>query len=280
VADDAPHHHRISIRGLSLQIHSQGSGPTLLYLHPGDGLSKSMPLMRCLANDFRVVAPSPPGFDGSDPPHAYRTVDDLSYVVLDVMDELQQRDVVLVGASFGAWLAAEVAIKSQERIAKLVLINPVGIKFGEADNQDIADIFYHSHRDVRRLLYSDGKPDEVDYGPIASDVVATMVRNRETLTWFAWSPLLNNPRLRARLHRIRVPTLLLRAANDRVVTERYSRSYADAIPGSRLDVIPDAGHYVHDEQPEELAKRITSFVKEQRERTDTVAPRRVEEPLP
>jgi pimeloyl-ACP methyl ester carboxylesterase len=277
MANDAPLESSLTLQGISLQIHAQGRGPTLLYLHPGDGLSKSMALMRCLAQDFRVIAPSPPGFDGSGPPHAYRTVDDLSYLLLDVMDELGLQDVVLVGVSFGAWLAAEIAVKGQERISKVVLINPVGIKFGKADNEDIADIFYHSHRDVRRLLYADGKPDDNDYGPVSSDVVATMVRNRESLTWFAWSPLLNNPRLRSRLHRIRVPTLLLRGSNDRVVTERYTKSYADAISGARPEFVQDAGHYVHDERPEELAKRITSFVREESKSASGLAPRSVKE---
>jgi pimeloyl-ACP methyl ester carboxylesterase len=256
---------RVVVQRTSLELCSEGRGSTLLYLHAGDGLGKSARLIRGLANDFHVIAPSPPGFDSSDPVDGYRTVDDLSYVMLDVLEALSLRDVVLVGSSFGAWLAAEVAVKSQERIAKLVLINPVGIKFGEADNQDIADIFYQTHRDVRRLLYSDGMPDDSDYSSTAVGEVTAMVRNRESLTWFGWSPLLNNPRLRSRLHRIRVPTLILRAANDRVITERYSRSYADAIPGSNIEIVPNAGHYIHDEQPEALAKRIALFVGETRE---------------
>ena len=170
---------RLIVQQTSLELCSEGEGPTLLYLHAGDGLDKSARLIRGLANDFHVIAPSPPGFDLSDPVDGYRTVDDLSYVMLDVLEALSLRDVILVGASFGAWLAAEIAVKSQERIAKLVLVNPVGIKFGEADNQDIADIFYHTHRDVRRLLYSDGKPDDSDYSGTAVDQVTAMVRNRE-----------------------------------------------------------------------------------------------------
>ena len=250
---------RLIVQQTSLELCSEGEGPTLLYLHAGDGLGQSVRLIRGLANDFHVIAPSPPGFDSSDPVDGYRTVDDLSYVMLDVLEALSLRDVILVGASFGAWLAAEIAVKSQERIAKLVLVNPVGIKFGEPDNRDIADIFYQTHRDVRRLLYSDGKPDDSDYSGTAVDQVTAMVRNRESLTWFGWSPLLNNPRLRSRLHRIHVPTLILRAVNDRVVTERYTRSYADAISGSKIELVPDAGHYVHDEQPDALVRRIALF---------------------
>jgi pimeloyl-ACP methyl ester carboxylesterase len=256
---------RIVVQRTSLELCSEGQGPALLYLHAGDGLSKSGRLIGGLANDFHVIAPSPPGFDSSDPVDGYRTVDDLSYVMLDVMEALSLRNVVLVGSSFGAWLAAEIAVKNQERIAKLVLINPVGIKFGEADNQDTADIFYQTHRDVRRLLYSDGKTDESDYSGAAVDEITAMVRNRESLTWFGWSPLLNNPRLRSRLHRIRVPTLILRAADDRVITERYTRSYADAIPGSKIEMVPNAGHYVHDEQPEALVRRIALFAAQSRD---------------
>lgn len=236
-----------------------GSGPTLVYLHAGDGLAKSENLIRCLARDFQVIALSPPGFDASDPIAGYRTVDDLSYLMLDLFEVLALRDVLLVGASFGAWLAAELAAKTVERLSKLVLINPVGIDPGAPDNQDICDIFYQTHRDVRRVLYADGQPDTNDYSSIAADEVATLVRNRESLAWFCWSPLLNNPALRSRLHRIPIPTLIVRGANDRVVPEAYSRAFLESIPAAQLRIVSNAGHYMHDEVPEILATEICDF---------------------
>ena len=69
------------------------------------------------------------------------TIDDLAYLYLDLLDTLNLRDVVVVGVSLGGWIAAEMAVKSTERIAALVLANAVGIKPGDRETRDIADIY-------------------------------------------------------------------------------------------------------------------------------------------
>jgi pimeloyl-ACP methyl ester carboxylesterase len=275
-----PFRERHLICRTTLDICTAGTGPTLVYLHAGDGLAKSANLIRCLAADFRVVAASPPGFDGSDPVDGYRTVDDLSYLMLDLLDTLALRDVILVGTSFGAWLAAEIAVKTVERLSRLVLINPVGIQYGTPDNQDICDIFYETHRDVRRVLYADGKPDTNDYSKVPADEVTALVRNRESLAWFCWSPLLNNPALRSRLHRIQVPTLIVRGENDRVVPEAYSRAFAESIPAAQLRNLSNAGHYMHDEVPEILAAEICDFAGRSNARDASSGSAQTEEVLP
>ena len=72
------------------------------------------------------------------------------------------------------------------------------------------------------------------------------------------SPL--NYRLRSRLHRIRVPTLLLWGAGDRILSEPYGRAYCAGIPAARFELIERAGHFPHLEQPELFADRIFAFV--------------------
>ena len=69
-----------------------------------------------------------------------RTIDDLAYFYLDLIDQIDH-DTVVVGVSLGAWIAAEIAVKSTRRISHLVLANAVGIKVGGRETRDIADIF-------------------------------------------------------------------------------------------------------------------------------------------
>ena len=45
-----------------------------------------------------------------------------------------------------------------------------------------------------------------------------VARNREADARFAWSPYMHNPKLKGRLHRIRMPTLLLWGTADRILT--------------------------------------------------------------
>jgi pimeloyl-ACP methyl ester carboxylesterase len=73
---------------------------------------------------------------------------------------------------------------------------------------------------------------------------------------------MHNPQLRRRLHRINVPTLMLRGASDGLVSAEYARAYAKSIPGARLETIERAGHVIQLEQPQELADRIVRFIAE------------------
>ena len=48
---------------------------------------------------------------------------------------------ILAGASFGGWVALEMAVRAPERFAKLVLLGTVGVKLGGREDRDFADIF-------------------------------------------------------------------------------------------------------------------------------------------
>ena len=57
-----------------------------------------------------------------------------------------------------------------------------------------------------------------------------MARNAESFARFCWEPYMHNPKLRHRLHRIKVPTLLIWGENDGIVTPQYGAAYRDLIP--------------------------------------------------
>jgi len=84
-------------------------------------------------------------------------------------------------------------------------------------------------------------------------------RNRESAALFGWSPYMNNPKLKGRLHRVRMPTLVLWGDSDRIVTPAYGKQYAGLIPGASFEPIPHAGHFPHIEQPLAVAAKIAAF---------------------
>jgi pimeloyl-ACP methyl ester carboxylesterase len=59
---------------------------------------------------------------------------------------------------------------------------------------------------------------------------------------------------------IRVPTLVICGDKDIMTPVKYSRYLADHIPGSRITIIPDAGHPVMLEKPDEVNKAIDRFL--------------------
>ncbi|MGA7490108.1 MAG: alpha/beta fold hydrolase [Xanthobacteraceae bacterium] len=248
------------LAGVRIELVERGSGRPLLLLHPAIGIKSTDRVIDALARSFRALAPSHPGFGRSELPAAMTTVDDLAYFYLDVLDALDLRDVVLVGLSFGGWIAAEIAIKSTQRISHLVLADAVGIKLGDREHRDIADIFALKQSDVDRLAYHDPAAAAVDHTAISDDDALIMFRNREAAALFAWSPYMYDPKLAGRLHRIRVPTLVLWGASDRIASPDYGRAYSRLIAGAQFELIEQAGHYPHLERPDPFAQRIVDFV--------------------
>ena len=252
---------QLSIHGVPLVVLDSGSGRPILVLHGEQGFDPGDTFLSLLAGHGRIIAPVHPGFGHSVDVEAIDTIDDLSYLYLDLLDELDLRDVVLVGISLGGWLAAEMAVKCSERLAKIVLVSPTGIKIGDRETRDIPDIFALPPDEVARLQYHDPGLAEVDYSRLSDTALRAIARNREATALYVWEPYFHNPKLLQRLHRMSVPTLLVWGASDRfLVPEYYGAAYRGAIPGARLEMIEQAGHWPHIEQPQALVEQISRFL--------------------
>ena len=250
----------ITVSGIQIEMIERGHGQPLLLLHPGIGIEADAPVLERLATRSRLLVPTHPGFGRSEAPKAFDRIDDLAYFYLDLLEELDLRDVAVVGVSLGGWIAAEIAIKSTARISHLVLANPVGIKVGGREHRDIADIFAISEDDFLKLAYCDPVAGKRDYKAMPDADVKAVARNLEATARYAWSPYMHDPKLKQRLHRIRIPTLVLWGAADKLIDESYGRAYCDAIPGARFEPIERAGHFPHVEQPQEFADKIFAFI--------------------
>ena len=253
----------ITVNGIKVEAIEKGRGRPLLFLHPGIGLDPNAAVIDKLAEHARVIAPSHPGFGNSEQPKSFTTVDDLAYFYLDLLDELDLKDTIVVGVSLGAWIATEIAVKSTARLSHLVLANAVGIKVGARDTRDILDIFAITEPELNKLAYFDPKLAERDYKAMAEADVRIVARNREATARYGWSPYMHDPKLKGRLHRIRIPTLFLWGTADRILTEDYGRAYCAAIPGARFETIERAGHYPHIEQPDAFARAVFGFTQGQ-----------------
>ena len=252
-----------TVGGVPLEVLERGQGRPLLWLHGEEGPAPRAPFLDLLAVHGRVLAPSHPGFGHSPDTGSIDTVDDLAYLYLDLLAAEEARDAVVIGASLGGWIAAEMAVKCTDRLAGLVLVAPLGIKVGDRETRDIPDIFALHPDEVARLQYADPARGAIDYTALADDEVTVIVRNREATALYAWEPYFHDPKLPQRLHRVTVPTLLLWGAADRFVSaDYYGAAYRGAIPGATLETIDRAGHFPHLEEPEALVERIRAFLRE------------------
>jgi pimeloyl-ACP methyl ester carboxylesterase len=248
------------VEGTRIDVIERGVGRPVIFLHAENGIDPAMAAIEELAKSARVIAPTHPGFGGSELPRGMCTVDDLSYFYLDVLDQLDLHDVMLVGVSFGAWIAAEIAVKSTMRLSRLVMANAVGVKIGNRETRDIADIFALTEQDYLEIAYCDPNVGRRDYKSLPEGEARAAARAREATARFAWNPYFHNPRLKSRLHRIRIPTLFLWGVHDRMVGEAYGRAYGALVPGAQFETIAHAGHFPHQEQPVEFAERVLAFM--------------------
>lgn len=249
---------RIDIGEIPLEILVQGDGPPLLFLHGGDYAAQNRPFLDRLATQFRVVAPRHPGFGTSPRPNWMRSIGDIAYVHLDLIERLALDGVTVVGSSFGGWVAMELAIRSAARLSRLVLIDSLGVKFGGRDEAEIADVYALPADEVVRRTFAD-LANAPDYDQMSEAQVEDVARDREAAVLYGWRPYMHNPCLRHWLHRIKIPTLVLWGERDGITAPAYGEKLAKAIPGARFATIAAAGHYPQIEQPGAVADVIASF---------------------
>ncbi len=252
---------KLTVAGIDLELHEQGTGRPLLFLHAGEGLHPERPWLEHLAKTFRVIAPCHPGWGGSSLPDWFGSVDDIAYLYLDLADKLDLKDAVLVGNSFGGWIAAEMLVRSQSRFSKVVLADPLGIKVSGRNNRDIADMHAMARADYMKAAWADPVKGAIDYTKIPETELAAVVRGREALALFGWKPYMHNPRLKNWLHRITVPALVLWGEQDKIVSKAYCEAWAKALSNAKFETIAKAGHYPQWEQPAAFAEKVVMFAK-------------------
>ena len=249
----------IAVKGTNIRLLRGGSAaaPPLVFLHGAGGHTGWMGFLDELARDFRVFAPEHPGFGRSDDPPWLDEVGDLAYFYLDFLEALRLDRVHLIGTSLGGWIAAELAVRSQARLASLTLVGAVGILAG---GQPIGDIFRMPNEENLRRFYADPERAARRLGDMAKVDANLLVKNRTTVTRLAYRPRFHNPGLAKWLHRIALPTLLVWGDQDGLVPPEFGAAYHAAIPGSRLVVLENAGHAPFDEQKDAFLAAFRDFL--------------------
>jgi pimeloyl-ACP methyl ester carboxylesterase len=243
----------LPVGGGEIQLHRGGEGPPLLFLHAAGG-GGWFPLHEHLSRRFEVWAPDHPGFSASDVLEDVEGVDDLVYHYLDLLDRFELEAPVVFGHSLGGWVAAELAVHSPERVSRLVLASPVGLRIPD---QMPADLFLMTPEELVEALCVDPAAAPFPEEPTVDDILQ-VYKDMSAFARYAWAPFVNNPKLERRLHRITAPTLVIWPDGDRTVPRIHAERYAERIPDARLEIVPGCGHAFF-ERPDALAERIIAF---------------------
>jgi pimeloyl-ACP methyl ester carboxylesterase len=251
------------ISGRRWQVFTGGEGPDVLWLHGLRGVDPADPLLAALQTRHRVTAPVAPGFNDLDELSKIDNIHELALDYDDLIDALALEGFVLLGHSFGAMIAAEIAAHFPGRAERLVLLAPFGLW---NDAYPVADIFAMPYAQIDDSLWHEPAARERFARQASTDadvktVAAQTVRLAQSLTAvtkFVWP--IPDRGLRRRLPRIACPALVLLGAEDKVISPRYANDFKAGLRRGRIEVVPGAGHMLPYEKPQRVLDLVEHFL--------------------
>ena len=234
-----------------------GAGSALLLIHgANDQAGTWSKVASALASRHRVIVPDLPGHGDSEPAQGPLDVGDL----VSGLDAVLQAEsaggrVAIAGNSLGGFLALVLATRHPGRVSNVVLVNGAALR--ERHPEAAALLLPKTRADARRAFAAILSPSAP---PVRAFVLDDLVRRVPT------SPLarlmaapessIDPFALEDRLASLGIPVSLIWGEEDRVLTADYARRVADAIPGSRLTMLPRCGHLPQRECPGPLTTAL------------------------
>jgi proline iminopeptidase len=148
---------------------------------------------------------------------------------------------ILIGHSWGGFLASLYAAEFLEHVQALILVSPAAALVMPQDDEKFA-MYYLSVVDIP----SDG-----------------MIQHGEPGGWMSWGMYTSMGQrhdYRAVLKQVSAPVLVLHGAND-LQSEAASRQCADLFPNARFVVLPNASHFAFEQQPQAFDQVVGDFLK-------------------
>lgn len=234
----------------------RGAGPAILLLHGGGGRGTVAGLANVLAEQARVITPTHPGFDGSPRVNDVATIGDLAALYVRLLEDLDLTNVLIVGSSFGGWIASEMSLRAPDQIRGLVLIDAVGI---EAPGEMIVDVFALPPQQIAQFAFHDPEAILSRAPAPSAEQQALQAGNLASLKAYDQGLRMQDPALRERLNSVSAPALVIWGESDRVAPPSYGRAFAAAFPRGRFELVANAGHLPQIEQPARVFDLIARF---------------------
>jgi len=254
----APTGQVIEVTGVATGLLRQGQGKPVLFIHGANGVGAWLPFFENLSQNYDLLIPDHPGFGRSDDPSWIRSVPDIAFFYLDMLEQLDLRDVHLVGTSMGGWIASEMAIRNDRRIASLTIVGPAGIR---VKGEPFGDIFMWSPEEATRNIFLNQEiADRLLSVKPTEEQLDVMMKNRFAVTKYGWQPRMYNPDLEKWLHRVKVPTFIGWGREDKIVPSSYAARWKQRIPHARVTVYDNCGHLPHIEASDALFADVKTFI--------------------
>ncbi|HET8645815.1 MAG TPA: alpha/beta fold hydrolase [Vicinamibacteria bacterium] len=255
------------IGGGELSFEVRGQGPPLLFLHAfplgqamWDGQAEA------LARRFQVVRFDARGFGGSPPGEGLLTMERIADDAALLLDHLGLSRAVVCGLSMGSHAALALVRRHADRLRALVLCSGRAGADSESARQARAELAEKVRRDgaaaaaqamVPRLL---GRTTQEQRPQVVARVRDMVLANPPRGIADALAGLAARADSTPTLREVRVPTLVLGGEEDLLTTPEEARRLHEGIAGSRLQVLPGAGHLMNMEDPPAFDAALHGFL--------------------
>lgn len=243
-----------------------GSGLPVVFLHAFP-LNRTMwdPQVSALVGECRCIALDFRGFGQSADAEPY-SIDRYADDVAGLLDTLQIERAVIVGLSMGGYVAFALWRRHRRRIRALVLADTrAGSDTIEAaarrrELMDVAETQGSTAVANMQIGGLVGKTTR-DRRPDIFDAVHRMMAQAPAAGIIGGlEAMLHRPDSTATCGTIDVPTLVVVGDEDAVTPPKEARRLHEAIPGSRLEVLQQAGHLSNVERPAAFNTVVSEFL--------------------
>ena len=269
-----------TIHGYRRAFRMAGQGPAILLLHGiGDNSETWAGVFDALAQDHLVIAPDLLGHGGSDKPRADYSIGAFANGMRDLLGVLELERVTVVGHSLGAGVAMQFAYQYPERCERLVLVGAGGVSRSVSLALRAATLPGASlaisalklptvKRQVRAVVSVLEKLNTAT-GLDAADLLRILdglpsIHARRAFTRTLRAVVDVRGQAVTMLDRcylaVGMPSLLIWGARDPMIPVHHARIAHAAMPGSRLEIFEEAGHFPFRHDPDRFVGLLREFI--------------------
>lgn len=280
---------------------AQGQGRNVLIIHGGPGMPFRSPLsgLEPLTSEYRFHYYDQRGCGNSTRPIDHFESSNM-YANMTSLDQtlglgaqiadiervrriLGDEKLILIGHSWGGFMASLYAAEFPEHVEALILVSPATALVMPQDEPDLFATVRQRLPEDQRAEYDAFMKDYMDFSKLftrsEADLIAmdarfgqyyvsvvpspqAMPKQGEPGGWMSWGMYVSMGQThdyRAALKSVKAPVLVLHGDKD-LQSEAASRQYADLFPNSQFVVIPNASHFSFEEQPQTFADAVENFL--------------------
>ena len=284
--------HRTDVAGTSIHWLEAGTGdPPFLLIHGfGSSVAKWLDVLPLLGADRRAIALDLPGFGASDAPVGSYSPAWLAGAARAFCDEVGIARAIWVGNSLGGLVSIHAAAAWPDRVAALIGVDAalpseggerpsLGVLMGFVAPAlpVVGELIYSRYisrppeqiveESLRRNCADPSRVSDTTRRALIEDAISRVGRhdharavvraNRQMM----WALSARREDTWRRLRSVRVPTLFVWGANDRLIPVDAGARAVEELPGSQLIVIDDCGHNPQMERPKEFASSAIAFAR-------------------